>query len=61
MKTYFVSFLSNRINHFLNVIKTFDVKLGTVATDAGFTIVEIECTEEQANTVWNAGFHVAEQ
>jgi hypothetical protein len=61
MQTYFVSCLSRRIIECLEVLGRNGIALLHTDSDAGFAIMQIVCTQEQANTVWAAGFNVSEQ
>ena len=58
---YFVSCLLSRVLDLLEVLASHDIAPITSHTDAGFVVTEIECTEQQAQEVFRAGFHVAEQ
>ena len=61
MSTYFISFLSGRVMDCLHVLSRLDIAPKKTCSDCGFTIIEVVCTEEQANAIHSSGFNVAEQ
>jgi hypothetical protein len=61
MKTYFVSCLSSRVLDLLAALAKHDVAPGQSDSEHGFLIIQIECSEDQANGIWAEGFNVAEK
>lgn len=61
MKTYFVSLLSSRLPLLADTLKDLGIVAKHTDDQAGFTIIEIECSEGQAHKIWDMGFNVSEQ
>jgi hypothetical protein len=61
MKTHFVSFLQSRTVQFAEVMNRLQLKAKHVESAGGLSVAEVDCTEDQAVQIWDAGFNVSEQ